>query len=277
MGIRCYCPNGHKLNVKSEQAGLVGICPKCGARFQIPLESTRVSHSHQDENAPLVQGSAQAAPFPNSPESPNQPSSSETEITPFPQDAGAAPSPAPADTPAAPELSDDGTETWYIQGGDGREYGPVSFSVIQSWIAEHRVAAATLVWKKGWPDWKEARQVFSEFSAAPPPPPAADSRPGQTNRPAVPQIDELDALRQAAQSSQETPLLKKSRLAKRQKSQRDFYIVIALIVTILILTSVLAFLLLRNSGKGEESVLSPVPAAAFVFHSPQAADHSDFR
>ena len=29
MGIRCYCPQGHKLNVKAEQAGKIGICPKC--------------------------------------------------------------------------------------------------------------------------------------------------------------------------------------------------------------------------------------------------------
>ncbi len=41
MGIRFYCPNGHKLNVKSELAGKVGICPKCQARMTIPTESVR--------------------------------------------------------------------------------------------------------------------------------------------------------------------------------------------------------------------------------------------
>ncbi|MCS7304979.1 MAG: GYF domain-containing protein [Thermoguttaceae bacterium] len=41
MGIRCWCPNGHKLNIKAFQAGKRGICPYCGARFTIPLESTR--------------------------------------------------------------------------------------------------------------------------------------------------------------------------------------------------------------------------------------------
>ena len=38
MGIRFYCPNGHKLNVKEFQAGQKGICPVCGAKMQIPLE-----------------------------------------------------------------------------------------------------------------------------------------------------------------------------------------------------------------------------------------------
>ena len=41
MGIRFWCPNGHKLNVKTFQAGRRGICPYCGAKFQIPTESTR--------------------------------------------------------------------------------------------------------------------------------------------------------------------------------------------------------------------------------------------
>ena len=41
MGIRFFCPNGHKLNVKEFQAGRRGICPFCGARIQIPTQSTR--------------------------------------------------------------------------------------------------------------------------------------------------------------------------------------------------------------------------------------------
>jgi hypothetical protein len=43
MGIRFYCPNGHKLNVKEFQAGRKGICPFCGVKIQIPTESTRPS------------------------------------------------------------------------------------------------------------------------------------------------------------------------------------------------------------------------------------------
>ncbi len=43
MGIRFYCPNGHKLNVKAELAGKMGICPKCGVHMLIPLTSTRMS------------------------------------------------------------------------------------------------------------------------------------------------------------------------------------------------------------------------------------------
>lgn len=40
MGIRFLCPNGHKLNVKSELAGKRASCPECGAKFVIPATDT---------------------------------------------------------------------------------------------------------------------------------------------------------------------------------------------------------------------------------------------
>lgn len=43
MGIRFFCPQGHKLNVKSFLAGKKGFCPHCNARVDIPLSSTRTS------------------------------------------------------------------------------------------------------------------------------------------------------------------------------------------------------------------------------------------
>jgi hypothetical protein len=51
MGIRFHCPNGHKLNVKSFQAGRKGICPYCGTKFVIPIQSTR--KSSKEERAAL--------------------------------------------------------------------------------------------------------------------------------------------------------------------------------------------------------------------------------
>jgi len=38
MGIRLQCPNGHKVHVKSFLAGKRGICPQCGAKFDIPAD-----------------------------------------------------------------------------------------------------------------------------------------------------------------------------------------------------------------------------------------------
>lgn len=41
MGIRFFCPNGHKLNVKAHLAGKRGLCPTCAAKVRIPFASTR--------------------------------------------------------------------------------------------------------------------------------------------------------------------------------------------------------------------------------------------
>ena len=136
MGIRCYCPHGHKLNVKAEQAGKIGICPKCRVRFQIPLESTRQSHSKKSKDAPSPAPSASAQ--------------------------GAVPR-----VPSSPASAD--AAVWYILGGDGRQYGPVKRSVIGEWIAEHRVVAGTIVWTDGTPQ-KEAREVFPELLTTVPSP-----------------------------------------------------------------------------------------------------------
>lgn len=39
MGIRFQCPNGHKINVKAFLAGKRALCPHCGAKVVVPLES----------------------------------------------------------------------------------------------------------------------------------------------------------------------------------------------------------------------------------------------
>ena len=52
MGIRFYCPNGHKLNVKEFQAGRRAVCPYCGVKLRIPFQSTRKSsRADRDEEA----------------------------------------------------------------------------------------------------------------------------------------------------------------------------------------------------------------------------------
>ena len=63
MGIRCYCPNGHRLNIKSFLAGKKGVCPHCDARFRIPLES----EPKREEAPGASQAPATPAPAPTVP------------------------------------------------------------------------------------------------------------------------------------------------------------------------------------------------------------------
>jgi hypothetical protein len=39
MGIRFFCPSGHRLHVKSFLAGKRGVCPDCGTSVEIPMQS----------------------------------------------------------------------------------------------------------------------------------------------------------------------------------------------------------------------------------------------
>lgn len=142
MGIRFYCPNGHKLNVKTFQAGQIGICPVCGVKSPIPLESTRPGS--QEEKAG---------------------SSGE-----MPPDAAAPRSSVPPTPAASPPggvvdpLTEAGERAWYVRPPSGGQFGPATEAVMRNWLAEGRLSADALVWREGWRDWREAVSVFPQLS-----------------------------------------------------------------------------------------------------------------
>jgi len=221
MGIRFYCPNGHKLHVKAFQAGMRGICPYCGAKVQIPLHSTRPStkelkaqrmaqrralQTSADSKAPSSPSEQQlpdqTSPFPpetdSAPATPFEnltdflePTPAENAPEPFggframptPLDASLRGSPEPAiaseavpgsgpepppvmsQKPAADPLSDPDV-AWYVRPPAGGQYGPAAPEVIRVWITEGRITPDTLVWREGWRDWREAREVFPSLGGA---------------------------------------------------------------------------------------------------------------
>jgi len=64
MGIRFFCPNGHKLNVKDHLAGKRGVCPQCGAKFLIPSPTDLQA---VDVGQPVGAGQSQSVEIPVSP------------------------------------------------------------------------------------------------------------------------------------------------------------------------------------------------------------------
>jgi GYF domain 2 len=65
MGIRFFCPNGHRLHVKTFLAGKRGICPDCGLGVDIPLHSDPVALKRTKEvdlNAPTIGGAPDEDP-----------------------------------------------------------------------------------------------------------------------------------------------------------------------------------------------------------------------
>ena len=158
MGIRFYCPNGHKLNVKEKLAGKRGICPQCGIKLLIPPKSTRPSSREERSQQGMLAGGAGGNPnefdvFMDDPE---------MEIAP---DGRRPPEIQTQMIDATTMLSlafDDPEVVWYVQFPDGQQYGPATLPIIRTWIKEHRISPTMLVWREGWQDWLEAGQVFPE-------------------------------------------------------------------------------------------------------------------
>ena len=196
MGIRFYCPNGHKLNVKSFLAGQRGICPHCGAKVQIPRESTLDPGKERGpgENGATADCDDTAATEPSTGGDLAPPSEFERAGS-----SGANESPSAADEPAPAEEPDVSIElqdevavdednpasgpgippklpqakpfpndpldelpdaVWYVRVSDGGQYGPATADVMRQWVAEGRIGSGCLVWREGWRDWREAFDAF---------------------------------------------------------------------------------------------------------------------
>ncbi len=98
MGIRFYCPNGHKLNVKSFQAGRRGICPFCGAKIIIPTQSTRKSSKAERAAGGAPEAEHEVVLQPESGAGP-----AVRQAAPLPQDKpGGGPTPSDGAAPLAP-------------------------------------------------------------------------------------------------------------------------------------------------------------------------------
>lgn len=158
MGIRVVCPNGHRLNLKSHLAGRHGLCPDCGARFRIPMESTDVplKAMPRDDASPARQPAVVDLGRPSA-ESPQEPLQQ--------ANVGSA-----GDIPVRHDDFSPQT-VWYVQAteGDkaGERFGPATGDIIQTWIAEGRILPNYLVWRDGWSDWQPGSSILTRQEGRP--------------------------------------------------------------------------------------------------------------
>ena len=177
MGIRFYCPNGHKLNVKDFQAGRKGICPVCGVKMQIPLESTRPnSRDEESEGGELPSADdasalTNAIPLPTiGAGSPGPPSVSAPAPPAATVSSGSMPTEsivpptAEAATGVVDPLAEAADLVWYVRPASGEQFGPAGAELMRTWLAEGRVDANATVWREGWRDWRPAEDVFPQLS-----------------------------------------------------------------------------------------------------------------
>ena len=175
MGIRFYCPNGHKLNVKAFLAGKRGICPHCGAKVQIPTESTldpgkKGGHGKNGvairsrETERLASSTRSDLATPNDIERASSYAVTESP-SPGGQDSPASGAGTPPKLPQAKPLPDDLLDedpdaVWYVRVADGAQYGPAGAEEMRQWMEEGRIGDDSLVWREGWKDWRKAFDAF---------------------------------------------------------------------------------------------------------------------
>jgi hypothetical protein len=195
MGIRFNCHAcGYRLNVKAFLAGKRGICPKCNAKVNIPLDGETDNSPGQamapsgiDQTtpgappaaAPAAQPSGQAGALPMGPGpggAPKQP----VMMRPKPLNAGQSAARPQPQTPAAnypaagpaDALTEAPHAVWYVRPPAGGQYGPAAADNMRQWLGDGRVSPESLVWREGWADWRSAGDVFPQLrgghgSAAP--------------------------------------------------------------------------------------------------------------
>ncbi len=161
MGIRfaCHVCDKH-LNIKQELAGRRGVCPACSSRFRIPLEDAEKSTPIESE--PRVSAA-------EDPQARNGRGRLQDPAEPRPRSAG---SENPGDLDPIESagsvsislLDEDVDATWYVRPPSGGQYGPATGAVLRQWINEGRVASTALLWRDGWPQWRDACEAMPELA-----------------------------------------------------------------------------------------------------------------
>ncbi len=188
MGIRLRCPNGHKLNVKSFLAGKRGVCPHCGAKFDIPSDQKATHDSGDELSLPPPAGDLelplQAVEFDQLP----APTSAPVHTAPILMPLQVAPQP-PIQPVARDPIAEAPGAVWYVRHPVAGQFGPAPAELFRQWLGEGRITADSLVWREGWAEWQSARAIFPQFSPAPVPLPRSpfEAVPGPTDAFGIPE------------------------------------------------------------------------------------------
>ena len=183
MGIKFRCPNGHKLNVKTHQAGKKGYCPKCKSQVDVPLKSTRKGKAEREAARQAAQaqatGPSETVSAGATTATPPAAMPVATRIAPL-AEVPTASLPTTPPAVASDPLAVNPNLVWYVRSTSGNQFGPAKGELFQSWIQEGRVGPDSLVWQEGWDDWKQGAEIFPQLAGSPEPP-AGFTSPGGLN------------------------------------------------------------------------------------------------
>jgi hypothetical protein len=122
-------------------------------------------------------------------------------------------------------LAEAGNVVWYVRPASGGQFGPAGSEVMRSWLQQGRVGVDSLVWREGWPDWRQAAKVFPQLGT------------GQPDKP----LGEIAAPETTATGA---TAARNRRVKDRQQSKKtQSLLIILLIFTVIILFAVFLWVL----------------------------------
>ena len=55
-------------------------------------------------------------------------------------------------------------DQWYLHSHDGKQYGPVTKSELNGWVAQGLLTSECQLWRDGWSAWRPATKIYPELS-----------------------------------------------------------------------------------------------------------------
>ncbi len=266
MGIRFACHVcGKQLNIKRDLAGRRGVCPQCQSRFRIPMEdaaqSTPVeavrvvqpeaaSSTGQGGTAVMAEQKVATQVVVSSP-SASEPAAqvvvTKDAVTEA-DEAGGQQSVQEVVVPRSATgsiLDQEPDATWYVRPPSGGQYGPASTVELQEWIAQGRVAASALLWRDGWPQWRDASEALPELSdKLPGAPVAAGHVTGSSGNPTL-QVESADARAKGKKSGIALTGDTGIRAERRSRTMRRISLIAVLVAIAALLIAVLVYVINR--------------------------------
>jgi len=161
-----------KFRVPDKFAGKRAKCPKCQGSIAIPAPKEPAAASKQPAAAPRQP--AAKSPVGGAPVAEKSKAAREA-VTPQKTAQTTPQKKVPKKHPPAKKPP---PEDWYLQTEDGEQYGPISRTELDEWVAEGRVDSECQVLREGWDQWRWAEEVYPELAA-----PAEEAQPVETSAP----------------------------------------------------------------------------------------------
>jgi hypothetical protein len=155
VGIVAFCPQGHRVKVKDQLAGRKGVCPTCGARFRIPLESVAEPAAPLPLARVVPLEAAEIATLPRVLIDEPQP------VRRGPAKPGETVGTPPPPSVARHSLLDERPElAWSRAVPGGAASAPMSAAELRAWLDSGAAVGNELVWRSDWEDWRPLGAVF---------------------------------------------------------------------------------------------------------------------